>query len=453
MVKSALQARAERAAQRFRDAARIPIVLEFAGVPKAGKTTTLSQVHAFLRRCGFRAEVVVERASVCPIRDKKHANFNIWTACTTLSQILEKTQNPPRPDDPQILILDRGIFDTICWLELLEKLQRLRADEREAIEQFITQNDWRKRITAVFLMTVSPKDAMKREQGLLPIVGTVGSIMNEKVLGEMLEVTKRTAERMKDKFRIYEINTSQGAIQVDPKRTAEKVVDIILGVIEEQISEDVLTLPKSHVSAFFKTGDCIHVDSTKELIHLYESKGEYLPRSDVEKDNTRVQALPVVVVRNASGDVLRLRRREKQTDDLLHDKVVIWAGGHVRKEDAVGGSSISQCMVRELEEELRLRVQASALKPLGAIYVDVGERSSKHVAIVHEWRAMTDDVAVALSNSEFFERRGTSLSGSFATLDELAIDVEGKKLHEAWSDYIVREFLAKDSRHLTPRLL
>ncbi|MDI6794689.1 MAG: hypothetical protein QME81_17790, partial [bacterium] len=79
-------------------------MIEFAGVPKAGKTTTLNQLYAFLKRCGFRVEVVVERASVCPIRDKKHANFNVWTACTTLSQILEKTQNPPRENDPHILI-------------------------------------------------------------------------------------------------------------------------------------------------------------------------------------------------------------------------------------------------------------------------------------------------------------------------------------------------------------
>ena len=67
------------------------MVIEFAGVPKAGKTTTLGQVHAFLERCGFRVEVVVEHASIRPIRDRKHADFNVWTACTTLSQILEKT--------------------------------------------------------------------------------------------------------------------------------------------------------------------------------------------------------------------------------------------------------------------------------------------------------------------------------------------------------------------------
>ena len=40
--KSNLQIRAERAAEQFADKARKPLVIEFAGVPKAGKTTTLN---------------------------------------------------------------------------------------------------------------------------------------------------------------------------------------------------------------------------------------------------------------------------------------------------------------------------------------------------------------------------------------------------------------------------
>jgi predicted ATPase len=135
-VKSDLQTRAERAAQRFAEVARKPLVVEFAGVPKAGKTSTLNQIQAFLKRCGFRIEVVVERASVCPIRDKKHANFNVWTAITTLAQILEKTQDPPRVDDPHVLFLDRGIFDSICWMAMLERLARIRPGDRELIERF-----------------------------------------------------------------------------------------------------------------------------------------------------------------------------------------------------------------------------------------------------------------------------------------------------------------------------
>src|SRR5271157_5238059 len=105
-MKTPLQQRAETLAQEFKKKGRKPVVIEFAGSPKAGKTTTLATVQTFLKRCGFKVEVVIERASVCPIRDKKHANFNIWTACTTLAQILEKTQHQhrsePDRDAPEI---------------------------------------------------------------------------------------------------------------------------------------------------------------------------------------------------------------------------------------------------------------------------------------------------------------------------------------------------------------
>lgn len=43
--KSNLQIRAERAAEQFADKARKPLVVEFAGVPKAGKTTTPGPVE------------------------------------------------------------------------------------------------------------------------------------------------------------------------------------------------------------------------------------------------------------------------------------------------------------------------------------------------------------------------------------------------------------------------
>src|SRR5207249_232608 len=145
------------------------------------------------------------------------------------------------------------------------------------------------------------------------------------------------------------------------------------------------------------------------------SKGDFRPREEVEKDKTRVQALPVVIVRNKKGEVLRLRRRERFSTNPLHEKLVIWAGGHLRKEDRTNGLSVLACAQRELQEELRLCVEADELRLLGAIYRDLGERTAKHAAIVYEWRAQTDEVAVVLSSAEFFERRGTSLSGNFVS--------------------------------------
>ena len=451
-MKSDLQVRAEQAAKRFAETARKPIVIEFAGVPKAGKTSTLTQVQAFFKRCGFRTEVVVERASICPIRDKKHANFNIWIVCTTLAQILEKTQDPPRVDDPHILFLDRGLFDSICWLSMMEHLARIRHADRELVEKFLCIDDWQKRISAVIVMVASAEDAMKREQGYLPAENGKGSIMNKEVLTQIKNTILHCVKTHHNDFQIHTIDTSDGDNKDNPKRTAEIVANKVLSVIEEQIEEDILVLSKRKIKEVFNERTCLLASDASNIVDLFVKSGKFLAREDVESNIDLVQALPVVIVRNASGEVLRLKRRERSEDNPLHEKVVIWAGGHVRLEDAVNGNALLHCAIRELKEELRLNVESNDLKLVAAVYLDNGTRTSKHIAIAFEWCAKSDDVAVALSRAEFFERRGTSLSGTFVPLKDLVRDVELGKLCEPWSAELVREYLAKDSFNFSSRL-
>jgi predicted NUDIX family phosphoesterase len=228
---------------------------------------------------------------------------------------------------------------------------------------------------------------------------------------------------------------------------------MILNVIEEHLQEDILSVDKNEVVSLFEGKSCVEADKATEILEVFTKKGDFRPRDKVERDKKRIQALPAVIVRNKSGDILRLKRRERSEENPLHEKIVIWAGGHVRKEDQANGASAIQCALRELQEELRLFIEPDELKLLGAVYRDEGERTSKHVAIVYEWRAQTDDVAVALSTAEFFERRGTSLSGKFVPLKEVAHDVETGKLSEEWSADIVRELLAKGQFQFSPRLL
>ena len=270
--------------------------------------------------------------------------------------------------------------------------------------------------------------------------------MNLEILKQIREVNENCAKQLEGDFRIYRINTSSGGAKSDPKSTAETVTDVILGLIEEQIAENILSCSKKTVKELFENKN--FVDSTKanELARHFEESDDsnFKTREEVENDASRVQALPVVVVRNADGDVLRLRRREKKGDNPLHEEIVIWAGGHVRCEDAVNGAPLINCAIRELGEELRLQLEPSSMKLIGALYFDNRGGTSKHVAIAYEWRALKNDVSVVLSRTEFFERRGTSLSGSFASVDELAEDVKNKKLKEPWSVKLVREYLAKD---------
>ena len=453
-MKSGLQQRAEAAAERF-GTARKPVVVEFAGVPKAGKSTTIGQIQAFLKRCGFSVEVVVEHASTCPIRDKKHANFNVWTACATLIQLLEKTQISSRPDDPDILLLDRGLFDAVNWFAVMERLARIRPDERAQIESFLLMDDWRKRVTGVIVMTASPADSMKREQGCLPVHGASGSVMNDDVLGRMLDTTRETTARLKKekKFRVFEVDTSRERA-AGPGETAERVADLVLCLIEEQLEEEILSLPADAVAPLFDGTTWIGRAAAQDLVELFTSRGGFESRESVESDAARVQALPVVVVRNRSGEILRLKRREQRRDGPLDGRIVIWAGGHVRREDGANGPSIGQGAVRELQEELRISVDPSELKLLGAVWIRGrdGDRTRRHLAIVHEWRARTDDVAVALSATEFYERRGTSLSGTFVAPGELAADIDADRICEPWSVEIFRRLLP-EGEQAAPRLV
>lgn len=441
-AKTALQARAEAAAAKFKLKARRPVVIEFAGVPKAGKTTTLNAIHGFLKRCGFRVETVIERASVCPIRDKKHFNFNVWTACTSLAQILEKTQEPPSATDPEILILDRGLFDSLSWLSMMEKMGRLRKEERKTIEEFLLISDWRKRISGVVVMKASPEDSMERERGTLP-VATAGSIMNEEVIRQMLANTNQCIDRFRNRFSIFDVDTSRstGATQ---KGTAEQVADLVLSIVEGELEEEILSVDKVSFLNVFGTTPVVGAEKAGRLAKLFSESGSFSPRAEVEVNVDRVQALPVVVIRNRSGQILQLKRREKDSKNSLHEKIVIWAGGHVRQEDSANGRTLLQCAVRELQEELRLRVEHDELKLIGAVYDSSAGNVSKHVAIVYEWRATSDDVNVVLNATEFFERRGASQSGKFISLADLVRCVEEDQVVESWSVRIATDLLQSD---------
>lgn len=276
--------------------------------------------------------------------------------------------------------------------------------------------------------------------------------MNEEVLLQMRSVIMETAKRISKNFNVFEIDTSKKGYNKNPKKSCEDAASKILDWIEDDLKEEILHMPKDKIIGKFSNSKYLDGIETEKLVKEFENIGDFAARADIESDLTKVQALPVVIVRNKSGDILQLRRRERHSDNALHEKLVIWAGGHTRKEDKHDGKTITNCAVRELEEELRLCIDPKDLDLLGAVYSDSSEGTSKHIAIVYEWRAETDDVAVALSNAEFFERRGNSLSGSFVSPDSLLDMIDEKKLTEEWSEQIIRNLLPATAKNATPSL-
>ena len=220
---------------------------------------------------------------------------------------------------------------------------------------------------------------------------------------------------------------------------------IVLDLIAEQLEENILCAARTEIVSLFSGKDCLTGQAAMTVAEHFVKRGAYVPRAKAEKSGDLLQALPIVVVRNKSGRVLKLRRREKSPENPLNDRIVIWAGGHVRKEDATNGNSLIHGALRELHEELRLRPDAESLQLVGAIYADLGNSTSKHVAIVYQWTTESDDVEIVLSGTEFFERRGTSLKGNFVDVSDLkdlvASPSKSGQTLEPWSELIVREIL------------
>ena len=71
-----------------------PIIIEFSGSPKSGKTSSIGSLQLFLKRNQFKVEVIQEKASICPVADKQNYTFNVWTAYQSLVCLLSPSPSP-----------------------------------------------------------------------------------------------------------------------------------------------------------------------------------------------------------------------------------------------------------------------------------------------------------------------------------------------------------------------
>ena len=132
---------------------RRPIIIEFCGSPKAGKTSSITALNIFLKRNGFKTTILTERASICPISDKESPVFNVWTCSATINEINEKMDeaNTASEGNLDIILCDRGIFDALCWFRWLKSRDKMSEEEYDVLTQFAMLNRWQKNIDLVYI--------------------------------------------------------------------------------------------------------------------------------------------------------------------------------------------------------------------------------------------------------------------------------------------------------------
>ena len=409
-----------------------PIVIEFSGSPKAGKTSCINSLEVFLKRNGFTVQIIQERASICPVSDKQSPMFNTWTACTSLSGLIGILEN--KKTDVDVLILDRGMFDSLCWFEWLEKTSKMEKSYRDAAESFFLLDEFVKSVDIVFAFTVDPETSIEREYANL-LTDKKGSIMNIKVLGEYLDAIRNTIEERNQYFhKVFSIDTTNKSQDEVGKEVTELTLNTLKDLLMERIGFFQDTEPlKSHF-----------ID--RSIVPLKEISSIIPPiqfgfRDEIEANSNYIQPIPVAVILNKERTKVLVIRKSKNavsSDSPEKDKDLIYIGGHSRYEDNTASNKddfLSVCktaLKRELNEEIGISIALNGIEPF-CLYVQSMPNSKKHMAICFVVQVDEESIKLRLDPQELVLSKGTSKSGKFIVLS----DLENDALLEDWSRAIL----------------
>jgi predicted NUDIX family phosphoesterase len=406
--------------------AKRPLIIEFSGLPKSGKTRSISGLELFFKRNEIKSEVFIERASIAPIKSKGHLNFNVWVSCASLQGMLEALYT-----DLDVFILDRGVFDALVWNEWLEKTGKITRSEAQQIADFFTMQRWTELIDIIFVVTCDPKVSIEREYSD-QLTSKKGTIMAEDTLNQLRDATHSAVEKYGSKFRrIIPIDTTH-------TRTIEgvaRVADEALKVLSEFVDEMICVVPKDAVNPSLPDAGLVSDPATvSHFVETVKQKKLFVPRSQAEQNANYLQPIPCAVLRY-DDKVLLLKR--KKAGHPLHDRYCIWAGGHVSQGDD-GSEILLNTLHRELTEEVFIK-EAFVVNPtpVGLIRTNEDARASRHIAVLYEITLKSAEVALALNQKEFRSTRGTSMSGKLVPIKDAAILFDKK---EDWSKFIVEFF-------------
>lgn len=406
--------------------AKRPLVIEFSGAPKAGKTRSISVLELFLKRNGIKTEVFTERASVAPIKSKGHLYFNVWVSCASLQGLLEALYR-----DLDVFILDRGVFDALVWNEWLEMTGKITSAEADQVAQFFTMERWTQLIDVIFVLTCDPKVSIEREYAD-QLTTKRGTIMAEETLKQFLEATDKTLKEYSNKFKkIVTIDTSA----TRTRQGVAKITDEALKVLNEFLDESICVVPVDTVTiALPDSGFVSDPNTISSFVETVKRAKIFLPRSQAEQNPNYLQPIPCAVLRY-NDKVLLLKR--KKPGHPLHDTYAVWAGGHVIQGDN-GPNILLNTLNRELTEEVFIK-EAFELNPIpiGLIRTNEDARASRHIAVLYELSLKSENVALALNQKEFRSTRGSSMSGRLVQVKEMSglYDDMG-----SWSKFIVSHF-------------
>jgi len=403
-------------------------VIEFAGTPKSGKSTSVEAIRHFFSRHGFRVHVLAERASVCPIPMKGHLFFNAWCASSMLAELLANVET-----ETDIIVVDRGLFDALVWLTLQEKRGELNAAEARTIEAFVLLDRWRALIDLAVIMGVSPEEALSRENSQR-ITRKHGSIMNPEVLAAITESVNEAIKRYGAKFGSI-INHQTTGHQVRESNVV--LTQRVLDCLEDFLNPEILVVPRREIEELpLEGGGAFSKRVVEKAIKCISYNGRFMPRAEAESDCNYVQIVACGVLRYQDG-VFLFQRKESDPKYRLYGKATIWQGCHIPKQEGVGIADLLKTTLLERVSQSLFLSHVFPIDALGYCWDPNDPNSSRHLGVVYRILIDNPNTAADLKKKEFRKKRGHGLIGQFDNWQQLVANQDQLSL-ESWSRAILQ---------------
>jgi len=269
--------------------------------------------------------------------------------------------------------------------------------------------------------------------------------MNKKTLYEYMEAIEQTSKQYGSIFRrIEKVDTSENT----QNQVSEKVTSTILHTLKDLLIEKIGYMKISGKNFSYGINNIKKINQDEKL---------YFHDRDSVEDMHFIQPIPIAVLTNKKKDsVFIIKKKIKSLSDTSpeKDKLLIYAGGHIRNEDVVAGEennfiqNVKNTLQRELKEELGINIYPDHVEPF-LIYTPDDSRSAKHIAICFVITIDFANTAFRLDHREIVQKTGKSKSGRVFTIKDIS-SLEDKL--ESWTIEILKHVfnkkLGKDGKQL-----